>query len=1815
YSIFVQSQLNSLNFTESEATSDNDDEKDDDNMDMTEKAENIFNRFTEVKKLQKDYPIIFAYFPQDIIELFDRRLKQTYSNLHDEMMKLAAVETSTKPLKRKITIARALSALDDFAQSNCKFRELFLKHQTELYGNVIDIKPVLEAIEKHEYPTVASELLRIQQNIDDPNMKRAFDNIKISLSRFLNTLAKSTLKKVLLLGDDEVDLNRVTELVDNLGHIKEAQHLVIQFVDEVAQKEIEKTADKTKFAIGRWMKVVLDTFDASVNALNFLEAENKITLVQRIVDILGDYCEPAPLDSEGDVKKGQEGNGNEKTDTIISRVEKLRKRIENKLQEIVDKYKNIHLVGHTFNPYASFPPREIYEKLYTIMNKGALYKDRWKEIENDIILKTRQQLIEAREKVGALRPWEIGSYIRLCRTVLTVLPDHMKNMLEEEIRQSEKDVLYEMEIAEGAVAEIVDNKNANDINQFLDKCTANQKKMVEAKVATMARDMTAGIEQKWASEDTVGALKNLKELHNLKKSIKMTIPELDNYLKAAQVTFTNQVEKVQQKTVASFDAFKRCEVGANTIKPIENALDMAIECMNLKGESDELIPLNFEEKIKELDRNTSGCFTSLQQKYSTNFEQKNVHDLEKVLDSMKEVGDNTPFLQKIMSFRQKKGSWGIPENETTSALWTYSEAKLALNNNLEKMVRETADKGVFNETTIKGNDTERDKFFQDMKGKLEFMQQMSQCKTHVTNVGKLDECPKQLEKDIQEIAKKVEKNSNWTSSDCGYLGQCYKCFLVMKKHAVFSDLAKSQVETIDSIVKTRVTQLETEAIGDLKPNLLIPRLVEMKTMSVYLFEFKDTINKRIDALLTAYKKKSSGVDIAALATQLEEELTGVGKMIVAEHSVFKGFSVALFNQKTLAHGIDYVLEKIRAKGDPIDKSKLRKMYDEFNTKYRQFVQSNLSKVKNDPKQLSVFANNARMCARGIKQIPGNEKWDASVRDNIPEVMANIFALWTLQQAQYYHDAQDVKDQNNYLVQPHPAQVISIFRMLGVEEKKTGLTNHLIQIGTGEGKSVTLAVTCCVLALFGFDVSCTSYSEYLSGRDFKSFEQVFNILGVIDHIHYGTFNKICERIINEGGDVRKLVENLILSDNEKKSNEVEQVIRSKILLIDEVDVFFNKDFYGSCYSPAVTLRHDTITKLIDFIWKNKASLKFDDVKRSNEYKACCNILKAWDSLLDEAIKDMLSDIQNFLSHGYQVGNDKIGYKEQDGISYNIRYGYKTLFAYYHENAQNKISDESLKNNIFLSFQIGNFSYAEVPKNFYRIMGVSGTLETLSAPEQEVVEKEYHVSKHTYMPSLFGDNNLLFAQQKDISVVNENDYFITLNKEIDDRLVGKTQGVKRAVLVFFETKKQLTEFHESSNFLAMKDDAIMMTEDNSFEEKESLIKRATGSGQVGLFTKAFGRGTDFYCRDQIVSANGGAHVIQTFLSEELSEEVQIKGRTARQGESGSYSLVLCDKSLEKFSITQQDIQDARNAGNFYPMFNAKRSDFFKTQYAENKKFVEYASKEHELGEKLITAVKKNDVNIVKKMLCERNKGAEVAKSSRTVVLMDATGSMHQVLQNAKNAVFTMFERIATVLKDHGLPSNTFEMQFVVYRNYNAPEDMLLQASPWESKPANLRSFMESINAGHGMGNEAIEIGLAHVNKEAEKDGVSQVILIGDAPANTKQEVTARRQNRGENYWKTTKFPSPTYYEDELARLKQRGVIVHAFPVGSWPKGNFDSIARAAGGRCAELQVTQGSNQGSEQLTNLVSEEVLRNAGGSKGGALVDAYRAKFASKSHV
>ena len=852
------------------------------------------------------------------------------------------------------------------------------------------------------------------------------------------------------------------------------------------------------------------------------------------------------------------------------------------------------------------------------------------------------------------------------------------------------------------------------------------------------------------------------------------------------------------------------------------------------------------------------------------------------------------------------------------------------------------------------------------------------------------------------------------------------------------------------------------------------------------------------------------------------------------------------------------------------------------------------------------------------QIKNAIKWTANIRDKALKLVARVFALWTLQNAKYYFEVEGLSDKQHYLFQPHAAQAIAIFRMLSIGGKNEELTNNLVEVRTGEGKSIVLGVTACILSLLGFDVHCASYSEYLSHRDHSTLRSLFDSLDILNHIRYNTFNKLCEDIINENCDIRQIVEKLICNSSQlttmrKKGKNT----RARILLIDEVDVFFSREFYGNIYTPSVSLQDPSITSLVNRIWtQRKSKLTLAQIKQTDEYRACCNRYSDWELLINEAIKDMLVDAQNFQSHDYIVKNDRIAYKEQDNIVYNAVYGYKTLFAYYCEHEKGHITKESLHANVRIRINCGSFSYTEIPYEFQYIIGVTGTLETLSDSEKNVIQNDYKIMKYTYIPSVFGENNLRFQPEDDIMIENNENYSNQIKAEINRRLIG-IQSDKRAVLVFFESKQKLIEFYNSDAFASIKDSVLYLTEEASFEEKEHLIQRATSSGQITLFTRVFGRGTDFICHEKSVTMSGGTHVIQTFLSEEVSEEKQIEGRTARQGEQGSYSMILLDQDLEKFHITIDDINNMRkdirtqlvSRKSLDDLLHHKRIDLFHSHYEENRKYVELAKEKHQHSQKFLSSLRAKEMIFIRRFLIETNKGTEMSTSiSRTVCLMDATGSMTNLLRECKNTVQVMYERATSILIEHQIESDCFQMQFVVYRNYNSPVDKILQCSSWETKAENLPKFMNTIEAEGGWENEAIEIGLWHANQENEKERISQIILIGDAPPNTSNERQEKRKHFGELYWLDARFAQVTGYTDELEKLISNNIPVHAYYVARKVKKEFEKIAKCTGGQCQMLDIN--SSAGSDMLTDLVTEAILNNVGGnSKGNLFVEAYRKKF------
>eukprot|EP00935_MAST-01C_sp_MAST-1C-sp1_P000726 g726.t1 len=99
---------------------------------------------------------------------------------------------------------------------------------------------------------------------------------------------------------------------------------------------------------------------------------------------------------------------------------------------------------------------------------------------------------------------------------------------------------------------------------------------------------------------------------------------------------------------------------------------------------------------------------------------------------------------------------------------------------------------------------------------------------------------------------------------------------------------------------------------------------------------------------------------------------------------------------------------------------------------------------------------------------------------------------------------------------------------------------------------------------------------------------------------------------------------------------------------------------------------------------------------------------------------------------------------------------------------------------------------------------------------------------------------------------------------------------------------------------------ITSDTRNKDIAMKVDKATRAGAVTLLSREHGRGLDFSCRDKRVEEAGGLHVVQTFLSKTLAEEIQIRGRTARQKNQGSFQMVLLAADLVEFGVTAEEIK---------------------------------------------------------------------------------------------------------------------------------------------------------------------------------------------------------------------------------------------------------------------------------------------------------------------
>jgi preprotein translocase subunit SecA len=120
------------------------------------------------------------------------------------------------------------------------------------------------------------------------------------------------------------------------------------------------------------------------------------------------------------------------------------------------------------------------------------------------------------------------------------------------------------------------------------------------------------------------------------------------------------------------------------------------------------------------------------------------------------------------------------------------------------------------------------------------------------------------------------------------------------------------------------------------------------------------------------------------------------------------------------------------------------------------------------------------------------------------------------------------------------------------------------------------------------------------------------------------------------------------------------------------------------------------------------------------------------------------------------------------------------------------------------------------------------------------------------------------------------------------------------VFFENVDTLHAFYKSLAFeeVKKKHKVMYITPSTDKSERDEIVdKHSTYSGSITLLSGAYARGTDFRCFDEELIENGGIHVIGAYLPVFASEITQMKGRGPRQGNPGSFQLILDSQDLEK------------------------------------------------------------------------------------------------------------------------------------------------------------------------------------------------------------------------------------------------------------------------------------------------------------------------------
>ncbi len=463
----------------------------------------------------------------------------------------------------------------------------------------------------------------------------------------------------------------------------------------------------------------------------------------------------------------------------------------------------------------------------------------------------------------------------------------------------------------------------------------------------------------------------------------------------------------------------------------------------------------------------------------------------------------------------------------------------------------------------------------------------------------------------------------------------------------------------------------------------------------------------------------------------------------------------------------------------------------------------------------------------------------------------------------------------------------------IEAALAMLDGRLVEMATGEGKTVAVFLAAGCAAIAGAPVHLVSANAYLAQRDAQQFQGACQLLGVSSAVLEQSLDRSARAAIYKHDIVYATASELVfdyLNDQLDEKRGTEKVMRGLcVAIVDEADSVL----LDEARTPFViaTLRQDPelaknlqtvlgIARLLisnfHFVLESKVrTIRLTKKGQDQIEKYAQLFLGVWKfsaEFREDLVKQALTALHVMQRDlDYIVADKEVAIVDQNTgrIAQGRRWS----------NGLHQLVE--LKEGLEPSADQGTSAQLTFQRFFPRYLHLTGTSATLAEAGSEL-HHLYQLFIHTIAPRVRSQRQAMGTWV----FQSQNQQFRAVAADVNEKL-----QVGRAVLIGTDSVDQSNQLHQFllSEIVNTKPDVIQLLNAFEHQSESALIAQAGNAGMVTVATNMAGRGTDIKLADCVKSA-GGLHVISIQANSSARIDRQLAGRAGRQGDPGSVSTYL-------------------------------------------------------------------------------------------------------------------------------------------------------------------------------------------------------------------------------------------------------------------------------------------------------------------------------------